>query len=49
MRDLCSPFELYIYTDIVKTFGPLPDQRTGKIVENSGFTGPPKVLKDLIF
>ena len=27
----------------------LPDQRTGKHLENAGFTGPPKVLQDLIF
>ena len=36
-------------TDILKTFGALPEWRTSKHVENSGFTSPPKVLQDLIF
>ena len=42
---------MYTYaTDIVKTFGPLLDWTTGKHVENTGFTGPSKVLQsDLIF
>ena len=35
--------------DIGKTFGPLPDQRTGNHMENPRFTGPPKLLQDLIF
>ena len=38
--------------DIAKTFGHLLDRRTSKHVENSDFTGPPKVLldaEDLIF
>ena len=33
--------------DIAKTFGPLPDRRNNKHGENSGFTGPPKVLQDI--
>ena len=36
-------------TDIRKTFGPLPDRRTGNHMENPSFTGPPKLLQDLIF
>ena len=35
-------------TDIRKTFGPLTDRRTGDHMENSSFTGPPKLLQDLI-
>ena len=35
--------------DIGKTFGPLPDRRTGNHMENPSFTGPPKFLQDLIF
>ena len=35
-------------TDIAKTSGLLPDQRTCKHVENSGFTGPQIALQDLI-
>ena len=35
--------------DIGKTFGPLPDRRTGNYMENASFTGPPKLLQDLIF
>ena len=40
---------LVLYADTAKTFGLLPDRRTGKHVENSGFTGPPTVLQALIF
>ena len=36
------------YPDIGKTFGPLPDQRTSHHIENPSFTGPPKLLQDLI-
>ena len=36
-------------TDITKTFGHFLDRRTSKDLENSGFTGPQKVLHDLIF
>ena len=36
-------------TDILKTFGALPEWRTSKHVEYSGFTSPPKVLQDLLF
>ena len=36
------------YTDIGKTFGPLPDRRTSNHMENPSFTGPPKLLLDLI-
>ena len=35
--------------DIGKTFGPLPDWRTGNHLENIRFTGPPTLLQDLIF
>ena len=36
--------------DIGKTFGPLPDRRTGNhMMKNRSFTGPPKLLQDLIF
>ena len=35
--------------DIGKTFGPLPDRRTSNPLENLSFTGPPKLLQDLIF
>ena len=31
--------------DIGKTFGPLPDRRTGNHMENPSFTGPPKLLQ----
>ena len=37
-----------VYTDIGKTFGPLPDRRTGNHMENPSFTGAPKLLQDLI-
>ena len=32
-----------------ENFGPLPDRRTGNHMENLSFTGPPKLLQDLIF
>ena len=36
--------------DIAKTCEPLPDRSTGQQhVENSGYTGPPKVSQDLYF
>ena len=35
--------------DIGKTFGPLPDRRTGNHMENPSFTGSPKFLQDLSF
>ena len=38
-----------INSDIGKTFGPLPDQRTSNHLENPSYTGPPKLLQDLIF
>ena len=41
--------ELNIFPDMGKTFGPLPDRRTGNHMENPSFTGPPKCLQDLIF
>ena len=41
--------ELLSHTDIRKTFGPLPDWRTGNHLYNPSFTGPPKPLQGLIF
>ena len=35
--------------DIGKTFGPLPDRRTGNHMENPSFTGPPKLFIGRIF
>ena len=35
--------------DIGKTFVPLPDRMTSNHMENPSFTGPPKLLQDLIF
>ena len=36
-------------SDIGKTFGPLPDRRTGNHMENPSFTGPPKLFIGPIF
>ena len=33
----------------MESFGPSPDWRTGKHMENPGFTCPPKVLLKLFF
>ena len=37
------------FSDIGKTFGPLPDRRTGNHMENPSFTGPPKLFIGPIF
>ena len=43
---LVLQLSLYNLPDIGKTFGPLPDQRTGNHMEKHSFTGPPKLLQD---
>ena len=45
---LASQFVEHNIAAIAKTLGPLPDQSTCKHVEDSGFTGPLKVVQDLI-
>ena len=39
----------HVKQTIGKTFGPLPDRRTGNHMENPSFIGPLKLLQDLIF
>ena len=49
LRNFSNLKKICIYTDIGKTFGLLPDRRTGNHMENPSFTSPPKLFQDLFF